>query len=408
MAGMNPESMRRTMLSVTASRAVPELLRDPVAGSASSSTSGIGVLGGRDLVGAGSVPRRCRSSGPARVATAPKSATRLPTHASHVSLRAMFGWLRKKKAAPDAAAPARASERWAPYLTPAQERRFEELARAYFAQRGITVTWGHGTVRIGEQDCGLDNVAQTCRQLPEDDWALVIAAHFDKLANAARESEELNANEHAFEWMATKLRLRLYPADLQLAVDVPTGEWGTWREDLEDTRSTLVVDLPSTVVSLRSELPKVWGRRRDELFARALQNVAAECPVEVEELELDRKRGVRATVLSADHVFVASHALRLDAWPELLGPHGTLFCIPNRHTLIAVPVTSASGALAAVQQLLALAIRMFEDGPGSTSPHVYWRTPTGAFATARGSLEGRNLHVLPSDSFAKLLERLPT
>ena len=80
----------------------------------------------------------------------------------------MFGWFRKKKAAPDTTAPARASERWAPYLTPAQERRFEELLRAHFAQRGTTVTWGHGTVRIGEQDCGLDNVAQTCRQMPED------------------------------------------------------------------------------------------------------------------------------------------------------------------------------------------------------------------------------------------------
>ena len=319
----------------------------------------------------------------------------------------MFGWLRKKKAAPDPATPGPTANRWAPYLTSAQQQRFEELARAHFAQRGIAVTWGHGTVRIGEQDCGLDNLAQTCRQLPEDEWALAIAAHFDGLANAARESDELDANEHDFEWMAAKLRVRLYPADMQLAEDVPTGEWGTWREDLEDTRSTLVVDLPSTVVSLRSELPKLWGHRRDELFARAMQNVAAECPVEIEEVEIDKKHGVRATVLSADHVFVASHALRLDAWPKLLGSHGTLFCVPNRHTLLAVPVTNVSGALAAVQHLLALALRMFEDGPGSTSPHVYWRTPKGSFAVARGSLEGRNLQVMPSDAFAELLNGLP-
>lgn len=319
----------------------------------------------------------------------------------------MFGWFRKKKAAPAPAAPVPAAERWAPYLTPAQQLRFEELVRAHFAQRGTTVTWGHGKVRIGEQDCGLDNVAQLCRQMPENEWALVIAEHFDRLANAARETDELNAHEHDFEWMATKLRVRLYPADMQLAEDVPTGEWGTWREDLEGTRSMLVVDLPSTVVSVRSELPKRWGRRRDELFARAMQNVAAECPVEVESVEIDRQQGVRATVLSADHVFVASHALRLDAWPQVIGAHGTLFCVPNRHILLAVPVTNAAGALAAVQHLLALAMRMFADGPGSTSPHVYWRTPTGSFAVARGNLDGKNLHVLPSDAFVELLERLP-
>lgn len=312
----------------------------------------------------------------------------------------MFGWLRKKKSVPD-------TPRWAPYFTPAQQQRFEDLVSAHFAQRGTSVTWGHGMVRIGEQDCGLDNLAQICIQIPEDEWAGAVAAHFDGLANAARESEELDAYEHDFEWMVAKLRVRLYPPDMQLAEDVPTGEWGTWREDLEDTRSTLVVDLPSTVVSLRSELPKLWGRRRDELFARAMQNVAAECPVEVEEVELDKKQGVRATMLSADHVFVASHALRLDAWPMVVGPHGTLFCVPNRHTLIAVPVTNVSSALAAVQHLLALALRMFEAGPGSTSPHVYWRTPTGSFAAARGNLEGRNLQVMPSDAFAELLNGLP-
>ncbi|MBL8897146.1 MAG: hypothetical protein JNM84_05940 [Planctomycetes bacterium] len=57
---MNLESMQRTMLSVAASRAVPEVLRDLVEGSASSSTSGIGVPEARDLVGAGPVQRHGR------------------------------------------------------------------------------------------------------------------------------------------------------------------------------------------------------------------------------------------------------------------------------------------------------------------------------------------------------------
>jgi hypothetical protein len=326
----------------------------------------------------------------------------------------MFGWFRKKKAVPPtpaaAAKPAPTpAERWASYLTPAQQQRFEQLVRAHFAQRGVEVAWGHGSLRIGTTEYGLDNVAQRCRPMPDDEWALVIAEHFDRIASAESESAELHARQHDFAWMATQLLVRIYPADMQLPAEVAgaSTKWGTWREDLQDTRSMLVVDRPSTVVSLDPDLPRQWGRRRDELFALALQNVAAQCPVEVEDVELDRERGVRATVLSADHLFVAAHALRLDAFAQVLGPHGTLFCVPNRHTLIALPITTLAATTAAVQRLLQLAMRMYADGPGSTSPHVYWRTPAGAFAVVRGRLDGTNLHVLPSDAFTELLGRLP-
>ncbi len=326
----------------------------------------------------------------------------------------MFGWFRKKKDVPPVPAPAvppasPPAARWAPYLTPMQQQRFEQLVRAHFVQRGVEVAWGHGSLRIGATEYGLENVAQRCRLMRDDEWALVIAEHFDRIASAERESAELSARQHDVAWMAPQLLVRIYPADMQLpaAASTASAEWGTWREDLQDTRSMLVVDRPSAVVSLDPELPRQWGRRRDELIALALQNLAAQCPVEVADVELDRENGMRATVLSADHLFVASHALRLDAFAQVLGPHGTLFCVPNRHTLIALPIATLAATCAAVQRLLLLALRMYADGPGSTSPHVYWRTPAGAFAVVRGRLDGTNLSVMPSEPFTELLGRLP-
>jgi hypothetical protein len=308
----------------------------------------------------------------------------------------MFDWL--KRGRKDGKA------RWSQVLGARQEERFEELVNARLASEGETAVVDGGRVPVRGKVCGLENLAQLCHSLPADDWPRAIGEHFDALRRAEQEEVEWHARKHDFDWVAPQLCVRLHPAEYANA-DGSTfsmAELSLAREDLPGLPTVLVADRPSTVVSVERSVSDAWGRTSDEIFARALANLAEQHPVVAAPLDLDGKGGLRAWVLESEHLFGASHVLRLDAWPDVIGAHGTLVAVPTRHALIAYPIESTA-VIDAISILAHLANKTFRDGPGSITPDLFWRTRDGRFERMTVVVSSGKIELTPSEGFVALM-----
>lgn len=319
----------------------------------------------------------------------------------------VFGWFRRRKRQPStsAATPtpkspgAAAGEHWAPFLTLAQQQRLEQLVVARFAARGIAVVLEPGAVRAGDHTYGLDNLARSCRPLPPDEWSLRVDEHFAALDAAADEEHEWERRKQDFGWVAPQLRLRLYPPDF-----MPDRAMTVHRVDLEHTCSVLVIDLPRAVATVSPDLLPSWGRSVDEVLQLALEQTLRECAIEWELVDL----GGGAAPLhlaAADHFFVATHALRLSPRPELLGRHGTMVAVPDRHTLLALPLQDAA-ALVTLNRMIGLAFDRCAKGVGSLSPQLYWLRPDGTYQVQCSELANGKLLFLPTPELVAALDQL--
>lgn len=308
----------------------------------------------------------------------------------------MFDWLKRGRRD--------GKPRWSQVLGARQEERFEELVNTRLASEGESAVVDGGVVQVRGKACGLENLAQLCHAQPADDWPRLIGEHFDALRNAEQEEVDWHARQYDFDWVAPQLCVRLHPSEYAGAGGPPIAiaELSLVREDLPGLPTVLVADRPSTVVSVARAVSDAWGRSSEELFARALSNLAEQHPVVSTPLDLDAKAGLRAWVIESEHLFGASHVLRLDAWPEVLGTHGTLVAVPSRHALIVHPIDSKA-VLDAIPILAQVANSAFDTGPGSITPDLFWRTRDGRFERLGVAVSPGKLALTPSAGFKALL-----
>ncbi|MFB2583747.1 hypothetical protein [Herbiconiux liukaitaii] len=127
----------------------------------------------------------------------------------------------------------------------------------------------------------------------------------------------------------------------------------------------------------------------DELYAFGQLNTDAE-PVD---RRFEPFPGIE--VIVGDSLFTASKAANL---PAVLGsaPWGTLFTVPHRHMLVALPITGPE-TIGAVQQLVAYTVQIVGDGlvPGGViSPDVHFSRDGIVSRVSSTTPDGRiTLHV---------------
>ena len=279
---------------------------------------------------------------------------------------------------------------------------FLEAVGRELQQRGLPHELGDGTVRVergGEwSDFGLSNLAQFCHHVGRRSWREAIATHFDNLFAAEEAEAQLVELARDFEGVRSLLKVRLYSDAAMGGIDpTPPASW----ELAPGLTAAFVYDLPTTVRSAGPAEVELWGKDRDALLSVALENVRAD-PVESKPMA----DGPSAPIACfADHFFAASHALLLDERIPPAARGSAVFAVPHRHAFLYAPLADM-GIVESINRLIPTTAAMFQDGPGSISPRLYWWRD-GEVSLLPSRLDGGTAHFAPPNEFVQALEALP-
>jgi hypothetical protein len=290
---------------------------------------------------------------------------------------------------------------WAPFDDARDYTAFIDAVSADLRRRGMTVEIGDGVAMARQpgtdepHQLGLANLSQLCNAADRSDWSRIIASHFTSLLSM--QGRDLDALAADYEQVKAILRVRLMPDASMGGVELPHS---VTRPVAPGILAVLVFDFPDSTATVDVDHVNAWPVDVDGVFAQALDNLASEPTPMHEDVDAEE---AHLTVWYGDSFYVATRALRL---AEVL-PVGTtdaLLAVPNRHTLLVTPIVDA-GAVAAMQAMYRMAVRLFRDGPGSISDQPYW-WHEGAIVQIPHREDGKNIAVYPPDDFVALLETL--
>lgn len=259
---------------------------------------------------------------------------------------------------------------WARFFTDEEFAAFMGALHAELSRRALPFEVGDGVVRLelpsheGHQ-LGMQNLAQLCHREPRERWSALIAEHFDNIIKSYEESHDVEQREGELARVKELLKVRLYGSSF----GEEAGDQLIHRPLTPGIEAAVVYDLPSTVRSVARGRLDAWGCTEDELFRTALDNVAREPPPEHRKIDVGNH--VHVDALLGDSFFTTSHALRLEAFIGGPAPHGALLALPHRHAVLFHTIRDAR-VVTAINGLITMAFGMYQEGPGSLTPNLYW------------------------------------
>jgi hypothetical protein len=248
-------------------------------------------------------------------------------------------------------------------------------------------------VRSGDRSmtCGLDNLAQLCLQVETSTWSEVVHRHFETLLVV-----EDAVKPDDFATARPMLRLRLYPADMQLG--------DALRRRLTASVITVpVLDYPTTVRMLLGDDITAWSVREDEIFSAGAEGTWSE--PSPERSPVGDPDGEGFLVLHGESFYTASHILHLPTLIPDLPAAGALLAVPNRHIMAVHPMRSAKGVVAAINGMIPFAWDWLQRGPGAiTADLIWWHDGHFVDLPVLRRFDSTEFH--PTDEFTEALNRL--
>lgn len=228
-------------------------------------------------------------------------------------------------------------------------------------------------------------------------------------SSGSKDSDEINNNiveevnqpfvfqsavqeEEGYEAFARYLSLRIIcKADL----DSFSEEAFYVRETLDDTKTILVLDYPSSIEHVLRTNAAAWEKSEDELFERALKNIQETYHRVVVPYEGHPQAGM--LTLTGNDAFKTSAILYLEEYPALQGTHGALVALPDKDTFICKTIEDDISLEVGMQFLVHFTDETFHNSESRISRQIYWYL-NGEFIVIPYSigLERMN-YVLPFD-----------
>jgi hypothetical protein len=292
---------------------------------------------------------------------------------------------------------------WASFFDSADAyRTFCEVVAAELGRRGLEGEMADGMVKVVRQgearSYGMQNLAQLCNGIERAEWAGAIESHFENAFQSEEQSLEIERKATDFEAVRDLIKVRIYPADHPGI----TGEQIIHRPLADDIVEVLTYDLPSAIATVQAAHAAGWQRPQDELFELGLRNVRAEGRLDREELPIEE--GATVSALTGDSFFAATHALMLGDYLPSLGAHGALVAVPTRHLVLCHPIEDIR-TVHATKAIINVARAMFDKGPGSISPSMYWWR-SGRMQRLPALVKADQISLVPPDEFVDLLNGL--
>jgi hypothetical protein len=258
----------------------------------------------------------------------------------------------------------------------AKLNRFLARVNEYFVKNGEAVTLGDGWVQrapsVGSSEpgrFGLTNLAIRASNAPEEEWALIIAEHFDLLERSQNTIASIGENPR-LEDVREMLAVRLFHPGY-LGRGSPGELAGSYaaREDLPGLLTVLVLDGENWVRTLGRETTDPWGVELSDLFSIGMKNLKGRITYTVKQGQTDG--GTDFFILEADSLVASSIVLRLRDVEGMVGTHGSVVSVPLRDLVLVAPLgdTTDPDLCTVLGNMSAGLCGEFE---GSISPDLYW------------------------------------
>jgi hypothetical protein len=290
---------------------------------------------------------------------------------------------------------------WCPFFSPAQYERFQTLLKTELARRGLRhemhLVEGYADLDFPgnlRNRVGLAGPAQKCNMRPEAEWARTLAEHFSSLDQIESGLELM----HDFDRVRDGLRVRLYP---DLFADQP--EASVLRVLAPGINVHPVVDLPDRVMLVLRRHLSNWGINEDELFRLGTEQARRHEIVRPELIDLGE--GISFHTIRGNSFLVSANALWLEEYIEPVG-RGALVALPNRHEVLFHEIKSLEPFVRTHDALAKIVRNLFDEGPGSISPELYWWC-RGRWTHLPLKFEkGRPVHLLPREFVEEVINPL--
>lgn len=287
------------------------------------------------------------------------------------------------------------------FLTVGEAARLRALTREAFARHGFEVDIHADHLRSDDgAGYGLHNLFALCHNARrgEREWPTIVGDHVARMLRARQGPDLADLSrdeilEHAF--------IRVVSAPSLPDVEA----FGYRREVVGDLVELLAFDTPDAVILMPDEVVTRVGA--DDLRAAGVHNLLTEPFGSVEWLEAG---DVRFGVVAGESVHTASRILTVDdvlrrVSGEADAPYGTLLAVPYRHQL-AFHVVRDARVLPTVEAMVRFAVAGFDDGVGSISPHLYYRSAAGELQQLTSLGNDGDVAVLVEGPFAQALEQV--
>lgn len=292
---------------------------------------------------------------------------------------------------------------WAGFFEKTEYLNFLEELDLYFKLRGLNYEVESGVVTVSEREeelgkLGLTNIAQICKQHKIEEYGELITVHLDGMLGKRESDKKLMEHADDFRIIRDYVAIRLHNID---SVSIIGRENLIGFPVAGDIFAMLVFDLPESIVNVQRKHTEAWDKTDEELIELGIHNARERNPVEVVRHEFG---GNPIYFVSAEHFFSGNFIFDLPEHPELIGWHGTLVGIPNRHTTLFFPINDI-GVLDGLNRLLPTVYGMHQEGPGSLSDKLFWYHE-GEYLDLPYEVANGQLSFSPPATFVELLNRL--
>ena len=303
--------------------------------------------------------------------------------------------------------------RWArPLGSKERFERFVEVAVETLGDRGVK-EWQvrSGSILLDEVEIALDEAVERCAEVDEDRWPEVLGGLVDDAdSDVAHNLEPELLSEHSiaaggriidlvsgdFADIAPFLRIQIFSPESRGAFEAADTSRMITRSIGDDLTAVLVFDFGSFEQTVDSQHALGWGPPEQEIWAVALENLAAD-PIAAERLETP---GGDILLLAGNGNFVSSLVTRWRDGLDLETPDGALIALPTWHALLIHPVDPEITA-AVIEPMTALVSQMVADLEDPVSSSIYWE-PAAGERLQRVEVDG-DLTIIAPDALVALL-----
>lgn len=291
---------------------------------------------------------------------------------------------------------------WARFFRLKKFNEFIEMIEKEFTDFEVIFKADEGFIQFpevfGDNQLGLQNLASVCHNNNEHDWPEIIKSHFENLQEGYVFEKEFKENALDFDYASKYVAVRVWPRSY---IESVPKDKTIFKEDIDDTVTVLVYDLPTTVRSISPSEVIPWNMSSDELFEIGLKNVLNNYSVEI---STEKMNNEEYYVLHGEHLFVASFSLVLENFAQCLGKFGAIIGLPHRHVMIVYPI-NGSEVISSLNSLISVVHGMNAEGPGSIISNVYWYNQN-KYLKLPYSLEKKKINFYPPEEFVQLLNEI--